>query len=316
MSQSHPPRTLRRRPSRLIALALCAALGSPAVAFGQAGDAAEQAYAQARRAYKAGDYEAAVRHLEEAYRARPEPIFRYHMARSYEAAKRPTDAVEAAIAFIEQLARENADAQIYGEPVVEAQRMIARLGVGGGGAAEKPGPLRLALPLARVCPEPVVTMGGKRLPVERESLYWQTEVPPVTGAGGDVSIRCEGLEAPPSGRSTGEVVSPWILGAGIAATAVGGYFTARYFIADGELGDQPVVTDEADLGPAAREKTRTRQQRDDFGEAALIWGGVGVGLLVTGAIVALASGDGDAGHATLAPSASGDGASVWWQGRF
>lgn len=292
-----------------MSLALCVALGAPMAAPAQGGDA-EQAYSQARRAYKAGDYEAAVRYLQDAYRSRPEPIFRYHMARSYEAAKQPGKAVEAARDFIEQLARDGSDAQIYGEPLVEAGRMIDRLSGG-----ERGGPLRIALPLARVCPQPVVTFGGDRLPVERESLYWQTEVPPVGEAGGDVSIRCEGLAPPPAAPSAGDMIAPWVLGAGIAATAVGGYFTARYFVADGELGEETVVDDADDLGAAARDRTRTRQQRDDFGEAALIWGGVGVGLLVTGAVIALASGD-DESHAAVVPGATRDGAAVWWQGRF
>ncbi len=309
MSHSDRRGRLTRRSRRTISLALCVALGAPMAAPAQGGDA-ERSYTQARQAYKAGDYEAAVRHLQDAYRSRPEPIFRYHMARSYEAAKQPGKAVEAALDFIEQLARDGADAQIYGEPLVEARRMIARLDGGGAG-----GPLRIALPLARVCPQPIVTYGGKRLPVERESLYWQTEVPPVAAGGGDVSIRCEGLAPPPSAPSLGDMVAPWVLGAGLAATAVGGYFTARYFVADGELGEETVVDDADELGATARDRTRTRQQRDDFGEAALIWGGVGVGLLVTGAVIALASGD-DESQTALVPSATGDGAAVWWQGRF
>ena len=303
------PRRARRA---MVSLGVWIALGIAPVAAHAQGDAAEAAYVQARSAYKAGDYDLAVRHLQAAWAARPEPIFRFHMARSYEAAGRSEEAMAAAMDFISLLARKGGDAQIYGEPLQEAWRLVERLQASGRG-----GPLRMMLPLDRVCPSPVVTLGKDRLKPVREGQFWRVEVPPLMSAGGDLSIRCEAASSatPEPVSSAGDTASAYVLGAGIAAAAIGGYFGVRYFVADGELGDLGVVTDEAALGAAAREKTRTRQQRDDFGEAALIWGGVGLGLIVTGAVIALVD-DGEDGGTALVPGPTADGAAVWWQGRF
>lgn len=306
LTHSIPRRTRRT----LLSLCACLALGGAPIAAGAQGDAAEAAYVQARAAYKAGDYDAAVRHLQTAWAARPEPIFRFHMARSYEAAGRSEEAMQAAIDFISLLAKKGGDPQIYGEPLTEAWRLVERLRASGKG-----GPLRIALPPAQVCPQPVVSLGNKRLTATREGLGWKVEVPPLMSAGGDLSIRCEGFTDAPAGPSVSDAIYPWFIGAGIAATGIGGYFTARYFIADGELADQAPVTDQAALGEAARERTRTRQQRDDFGEAALIWGGVGIGLIATGVIIALVDDEAPSDMA-LVPGATAGGAAVWWQGRF
>lgn len=301
------PRLARRT---LLTLAACLAVGGAPVLASAQQDDAEAAYRQARAAYKAGDYDLAVRHLQTAWAARPEPIFRFHMARSYEAAGRSEEAMQAAIDFISLLAEKGGDAQVYGEPLTEAWRLVERLR-----AAGKGGPLRVTLPPAQVCPQPIVTLGKKRLSATREGLGWKVEVPPLMSAGGDLSIRCEGFTSAPVGPSVSDAIYPWVIGAGIAATGIGGYFTARYFVADGELGDLEPVGDQAALGAAAREQTRTRQQRDDFGEAALIWGGVGVGLIVTGVVIALVDDD-TPDDVALVPGVTDGGAAVWWQGRF
>lgn len=309
---NHPaPRRARRS---AVALALCAALiGAPATALGQV-EAAEAAYRQARKSYKEGDYDAAIRFLQEAWRADQEPIFRYQMARSYEAAGRQKEAMQAAMDFISLLAEKGATTEIYRSPLRESWRLIERIRV-----ETQAGPLNLTLPLARVCPTPVVTYRGEQLETRREGLYWQVTVPPITGAGGDMSVRCSGLEPERGPASFTELAYPYFFGAGGAAALAGGYFALRYVIADGELASIEPPADAVELGPTARKTTRTRQARDTYAESALIWGGVGVGLLVAGTVMwVISEGEAVGASSTVTPAATPDGAGAgfMWQGRF
>ena len=293
-----------RRAGFPIALLLAVFAAGPAAA--QA-DQAEAAYRQARAAYKAGAYDEAVRHLETAWAAKQEPIFRFHMARSYEAGGKPADAMQAALTFISLMAERGAGDSVYIEPLTESWAIVARMR-----AKTEAGAFELALPQANVCPKPIVTVRGEQLEPRLEGLYWQVTVPPMSG--GDLSVRCEGLAAPPSAPSGARTAATFLMGAGAAGVAAGAYFGVRWFMADGELSDLPPVGDVDDLPSAARDQTRARQKRDDFAGSALIVGGAGAALLLTGTILWLAA---DAPETTaLVPTVSGDGAAVWWQGRF
>lgn len=295
-----------RRPGPCLGLCL-ALLGAPLAAHAQP-ERAEAAYFEARRAYKAGDYEAAVRHLEDAWAAKQEPIFRFHMARSYEAAGRQSEAMQAALTFISLMAERGAGETIYIEPLTESWAIVSR-------AREKmeAGAFELALPEARVCPKPVVTLKGEQLEPRLEGLHWQVSVPPISG--GDLSVRCEGIETPMAAPSTGDRVGAYLVGAGVLGLAVGGYFGARWAMAEGDLDAIAPANTPEELGPTARETTRARQQRDDFAESTLIVGGAGAALLLTGVVVWIVSDSPGEGTA-LVPSLGDDGAAVWWQGRF
>lgn len=296
-------RTARRL---LLTLALCPPLlAGPAAAQPEQ---AEVAYRQARAAYKAQDYEAAVRYLEQAWAAQQEPIFRFHMARSYEAAGKPKEAMQAALTFISLMAERGAGESVYIEPLTESWGIVSRMR-----EKTEAGPVELALPQANVCPQPVVTLRGERLEPRLEGLYWQVTVPAM--AGGDLSIRCEGLEAPPTAPSGAATVGRYLVGAGAVGLAAGGYFAARWAMADADLSSAGPVTDPDALPDAAREQTRNRQRKDDFGESALIVGGAGAALLLTGTILWLAA-DEPAESTALVPGAMPGGAAVWWQGRF
>jgi len=286
---------------------------APTIATAQPDPAAqaEAAYRQARTAFKAGDFDAAVRFLEEAWSAKQEPIFRYHMARSYEAAGKNTEAMQAALTFISLMAEVGATDSVYLDPLTESWAIVSRTR-----EATQASALEIDLPEARICPQPVVTAGGVKLEPVLDGLAWRVTVPPAHQAKGDLSIRCEGLEAPASAPGFADSVAPYVFGAGLGALAAGGYFGARYIIADGELSDIDVVTDEAALGSTAREITRTRQQRDDFDESALIVGGVGAGLLLTATVLWLAGGDDGPTDDGIVPAVTPDGAALWWQGRF
>lgn len=297
-----------RTPRRsIVALTLSLALAAAGPVAAQA-DPAEAAYRKARAAYKAGAYDEAVRHLEEAWAAKQEPIFRFHMARSYEAAGKSPEAMQAALTFISLMAERGAGESIYIEPLTESWAIVARMR----GKVEA-GPFELALPQANVCPKPVVTLRGEQLEPRLEGLYWQVTVPAMSG--GDLSVRCEGLAAPPSAPSTANRIAPYLVGAGVMGLAAGGYFGARWYMADGELNDMAPVSDVDALPGAARERTRTRQKKDDFAESAVILGAAGAGLLVTGTLLWLAGGADD-DETALVPGVSADGAAVWWQGRF
>lgn len=298
---------------RLLSLALCPLIATAGLTVVTGGPAmaqpeqAEVAYKKARAAYKAGAYDEAVRHLETAWAAQQEPIFRFHMARSYEAAGKSAEAMQAALTFISLMAEKGAGETVYIEPLTESWAIVARMR-----AKTEAGPFELALPQANVCPTPVVTARGQQLEPRLEGLYWQVTVPAMSG--GDLSVRCEGLAPPPAAPSGANTAAGFLMGAGTLGLAAGAYFGARWFVADGELADLEPVGDVDDLPSAARDQTRARQQRDDFGESALIVGGAGAALLLTGAIIYLAA---DAPEATaLVPGVSGDGAAVWWQGRF
>ncbi len=296
------------RPTRrpLVWLALCLPLlAGPAAAQV---DQAEAAYKQARAAYKAGDYEGAVRFLEQAWAAKQEPIFRFHMARSYEAAGQPKEAMQAALTFISLMAERGAGESIYIEPLTESWGIVSRMR-----EKTEAGPVELALPQANVCPEPVVTLRGERLEPRLEGLYWQVTVPAM--AGGDLSLRCEGVAPPPSAPSGLATVGGYLIGAGAVGLAAGGYFGVRWAMADAALSEADPVTDPDGVADAAREQTRNRQRKDDFGESALIVGGAGAALLLTGAILYLAA-DAPEESTALVPGAMPGGAAVWWQGRF
>ncbi len=299
---------IRSTPRRaLIPLALVLAVVSAGPAAAQV-EQAEAAYKQARAAYKAGAYEEAVRHLETAWAAQQEPIFRFHMARSYEAAGKSAEAMQAALTFISLMAEKGADGSIYIEPLTESWAIVARMR-----AKTEAGPFELALPQANVCPKPVVTARGKQLEPRLEGLYWQVTVPSM--AGGDLSVRCEGLAPPPSAPSGAGTAATFLMGAGAAGVAAGAYFGVRWFLADGELADMAPVADADELPGAARERTRARQKKDDFAESGLIVGGAGAALLLTGTILWLAADD-DQASTALVPAVTADGAAVWWQGRF
>jgi len=269
---------------------------------------AEQAYKKARSAYKAGSYDEAVRYLEQAWAAQQEPIFRFHMARSYEAAGKSTEAMQAALTFISLMADRGANDTIYIEPLTESWTIVARTRT-----KVEAGPVELALPQANVCPTPVVTARGERLEPRLEGLYWQVTVPAMSG--GDLSVRCEGLAPPASAPSAAGDAATVLVGAGAAAVAAGAYFGVRWYLADADLAEMQPVSDVDDLPGAARAQSRARQKVDDFGESAVIIGGAGAALLLTGAVLWLASDDGD-GSTALVPGVSADGAAVWWQGRF
>lgn len=297
----------------LLSLALCPLVATAGLTMATAGPAmaqaeqAEQAYRKARAAYKAGAYDEAVRHLEEAWAAQQEPIFRFHMARSYEAAGKSAEAMQAALTFISLMAEKGAGDTVYLEPLTESWAIVSRMR-----AKTEAGPFELALPQANVCPKPVVTARGRQLEPRLEGLYWQVSVPAM--AGGDLSVRCEGLEDPPSAPSGANTAATFLMGAGAVGLAAGAYFGVRWYMADADLSAMEPVGDVDDLPGAARDQTRARQKVDDHGESALIVGGAGAVLLLTGAVLYLAADEPES--TALIPSVSSDGAAVWWQGRF
>ncbi|MCA9542050.1 MAG: hypothetical protein KC620_24305 [Myxococcales bacterium] len=299
-----------RWPVAALAFCILAAL-APRPALAQV-EQAEAAYKRARQAYKEGDYDNAIRYLKEAWRYQEEPIFRYHMSRAYEAAGRDAEALQAATDFINQVAERNERAEVYRTPIAESWRLIDR--VRGSSQAQ---PLSVTLPLARVCPQPVVNYRGAALEPAREGLYWKVEVPPTTAAGTDLSIRCEGLAAPSGPPSASSSAYPYFVGAGLGAAAIAGYFGLRYALASADHDAIEPARETSEIGPTAQELTRTRQEADDYATSALVTGGVSAGLLVTGLVLWLVSEeDGQDGGVGATPSATGDGAALWFSGRF